>query len=485
MKKKIIIGFSVLCIIFMLGGVYIVVAIERGTSTLDRLILLHQVEILREHLLIQMKKVESDLNLKNTRYARGVDTTIRDVRDMSFVAESCFDCHHSGEVYERLKDLKADIEEYEVAVSRVLTIRANADRLEREEDSAFNLGEKLITRISDMIAFTTTKLDERTNKSLSQVANAKKLLYAFMLSQIFIATGLAYVFIRSVTKPAGVLLDATRRLKSGNLDFRIEGLKDEFGEVASSFNEMSSALKKHMHDTQRAEQMKMVGIMAAGLAHEIKNPLAGIKISMEVLTEDSSLPEEDRNVINGVIKEIKRIETLMKSLLEFARPPKPQFTRVNVSSILETTINLSLKHGASSSRTANGMRIVKDFDRSLPEIVADPVQLQQVFLNLLLNAAAAMPKGGTLTVRAAHNKEEGLIEISVSDTGSGIPEDIMDKIFQPFFTTQSKGTGLGLALSKQFVEQHGGTITAENNPSGGATFRILLPELQAEEVRTA
>lgn len=483
MKKKIIIGFSILGIIFMLGGVYIVVAIEKGTSTLDKLIMLHQVEILREHLLIQVKRVESDLSLKNTRYARGVDMIISDVRNMSSVADSCFGCHHKGEVREQLVGLKNQIVEYEAAVSRVLTIRANSERLAKEEDRAYEMGEKLVKRISAMIAFTTVKLDERTNASLSQISHAKSLLYAFMASQVFIAIVLAYLFIRSVTKPAASLLEATRRLKGGDLDFRVEGLKDEFGEVASSFNEMSSALKKHMQEKQKAEQMKMVGMMAAGLAHEIKNPLAGIKVSIEVLSEDSSLSEEDRNVLSGLIKEIRRIEILMKGLLEFARPSKPQFRLVNVRSILENAIKFSLKP-RSSNGSANGVEIVKEFDDSLPDIVADPIQLQQVFMNLLLNASAAMPDGGTLTLRATNDYEGKTVELAVSDTGRGIAEEDMAKIFQPFFTTRSKGTGLGLAVSKQLVEQHGGTITAEANAGGGATFRVVLPVAQLEEVQT-
>jgi signal transduction histidine kinase len=483
MKKKIIIGFTMLGIIFMLGGVYIVVAIERGTSTLDKLIMLHQVEILREHLLIQVKRVESDLSLRNTRHARGADVIMADVRNMGVVADQCFKCHHRGEVREQLVALKGSIDNYRAAVSRVLTIEANSDRLKPEEDRAYEMGEDLIKRISSMIAFTTMRLDERTNSSLSQISSAKSLLYAFMVSQVFIAIALAYLFIRSVTKPAASLLEATRRLKSGDLDFRVEGLRDEFGEVASSFNEMSRALKKHMQEKHKAEQMKMVGMMAAGLAHEIKNPLAGIKVSIEVLSEDSSLSEDDRSVMSGVIKEIRRIEVLIKGLLEFARPSKPQFRFVNVASVLDNAIKFSLKP-RSSNGSANGIKIVKEYDESLPEIVADPIQMQQVFMNLFLNASAAMPDGGSLTVRAASDYENGTLEVVVSDTGKGISEKDMVKIFEPFFTTRSKGTGLGLAVSKQLIEQHGGTIAAETNAAGGATFRVVLPASQVEEVQT-
>ncbi|GAB4388371.1 MAG: hypothetical protein Kow0025_07230 [Thermodesulfovibrionales bacterium] len=484
MKKKIVIGLSVFALIFMLGGVYIVMTIEKSTTTLDNLIMLHQVEILREHLLIQIKSVQSDLHLKNTRYARDVNTIVNHAQNMSGIVDTCFGCHHDGDVSERLQDLQNHIQDYKVAISRVLTMRANAGRLREEEDRAFRIGEGLIARVNNMIALTSNRLNRKTQMSLSEIANTKTVLYVLVIVLPLFSVVLAFIFIRGITKPAEVLLDATRKLKGGNLDFRIEGLRDEFGEVAASFNKMASALKKHMHETQRAEQMKMVGVMAAGLAHEIKNPLAGIKVSMEVLSESPALPEEDRAVILGVIDEIRRIETLMKSLLNFAKPPKPRLMTAYVNNVLDTTINFSLKYQASGQNGANGIVIVRDFDEKLPATVADPMQLQQVFLNLLLNARAAMGDDGTVTVATRHDKDENCIIITISDTGKGVDEAVMDKIFHPFFTTKSKGTGLGLAISKQLVEQHGGTITVCNNPGGGATFRICIPIRQeaVEEV---
>jgi signal transduction histidine kinase len=485
MKKKIVIGLSVFALIFILGGVYIVVTIEKGTSTLDNLIMLHQVEILREHLLLQIRRVQSDLHLKNTRYARDVQTIVEHVENMGVIADTCFECHHTGEVSEKLTDLRHHIGDYKAAISRVLTIRANAQRHQEEEDRAFRIGEGLLTRVNNMIALTNMRLNRKTQSSLAEISHTKNMLYMLVITLPLFAVVLAFVFIRGITKPADVLLEATRKLKGGDLDFRIEGLKDEFGEVAASFNKMASALKRHMLETQRAEQMKMVGVMAAGLAHEIKNPLAGIKVSMEVLSEGSSLCEEDRSVILGVIEEIRRIETLMKSLLNFAKPPKPRFMTAYVNNILDTTINFSLKYQSSAAGGVNGLHIRKEFDADLPPTVADPMQLQQVFLNLLLNASAAMSDGGgVVTVSTFHDKTEDCIAVTISDTGKGISEEVMDKIFHPFFTTKSKGTGLGLAISKQLVEQHGGAISVSNNPGGGATFKICLPVRQgvAEEV---
>ncbi|MEE9609839.1 MAG: ATP-binding protein, partial [Desulfatiglandales bacterium] len=269
----------------------------------------------------------------------------------------------------------------------------------------------------------------------------------------------------------------------GDLDYRIEALKDEFGEVAESFNEMASSLKEQMYKMQRAEQMSVVGQMATGLAHEIKNPLAGIKASMQVLSEELTLSDEDRAVLLKVVDEVQGIDSLMKSLLNFAKPPKPKFMLVDINEILGSTISFSLKYPALSSNNSNKINIITEFDDHLPRTMADPMQLQQVFLNLLLNATEAMPEGGTLTVKTSHDASMNSIKTEITDTGKGIDKDLIDKIFNPFFTTKAKGTGLGLSITKQLVEQNEGAISVSANQDGGTAFRIILPLVKEAKVQ--
>lgn len=483
MKKKIIIGLSIFALFFLVGGTYIIITIETVTSRLDKLIMLHQVEILREHLLIQIKRVQSDLSLKNTRYARNIDTVVTNVRNMEKVVNVCFDCHHSEDLMKKLIGLKNHVEEYRDSIDRALTIRANVRRLEAEEDNAFRKGEHLIGEVNSMISTANLRLDERTKSALRNIADTKILLYLLVALGPISTAGLAIIFIKGFTKPINVLLDATRKLKDGNLDYKIEGLKEEFGEVASSFNEMAASLKEHMHKMQRTEQMVVIGELAAGLAHEIKNPLAGIKVSMEVLSEGATVPEEDREVILRVIDEIRRIELLIKNLLNFAKPPQPNLMFINVNDILDKTISFSLGHPSLSPNATTAIKVFKDLDDSLPELMADPMQLQQVFLNLLLNAIDAMPHGGTLTVKTSHDTASNSVQIEISDTGKGIDEKLKDKIFQPFFTTKPKGTGLGLAITKRLIEQHGGSISVENHISEGTIFKVSFPVKHAEEVQ--
>ena len=302
----------------------------------------------------------------------------------------------------------------------------------------------------------------------------KSLLFILVATGPVLAAGLAAIFTRGFTKPLNELLQATRKIKNGDLEFRIQGLRDEFGEVAASFNEMAKSLNEHMQNLQRAEQMKVVGEIAAGLVHEIKNPLTGIKASMQVLLEQESCEEEGRVVLSKVLDAVMGIEGLMKSLLDFAKPPKPRFVPVDMNMVLESTVAFSLPYALAGPNGPRDVKVVKDFDPDLPPTLADPGQMQQVFLNLFMNALEAMPGGGTLTVWTFAEPGGGL-RIEIRDTGKGIDKNIREKLFVPFFTTKHKGTGLGLAVTKGFVEAHGGTISADTNPEGGTIFRILLP----------
>ena len=474
MKKKIILGLSVYTALFILGGAYIIHKIQSATTDLNRLITLHQVEILREHYLIQIKRVQTDLTLKDTRHKRSFDTFVRNVVNMTGLVDTCFGCHHTEQGTEKLKELKHKTDEFKEALSRVMTVRANTARLQQEEDAAFRIGEELIAKVREMIAMTSMKLAESTQKAMVDIARTKYILFWLVAAGPFMMAFLGYVFLSDFTRPVNVLLDSTRKLKGGNLDHRVEGLKDEFGEVAASFNEMAASLKEQMLKMQRTEQMVIVGELAAGLAHEIKNPLAGIKVAMQILAEEASLSDEDRGVVRKVAQEVVRLEGLMRNFLNFAKPAKPQLAELDINSMIGTVLSFYVKSRPPSSDRPYPVKIEKDL-HPLPEMMADPMQLQQIFLNLVLNAVDAMPQGGTLGARTFLDEAKGVIHIEISDTGKGISRENLDKIFHPFFTTKPKGTGLGLAISKQLVEQHGGSIEVAANPAGGTIFRIRLP----------
>jgi PAS domain S-box-containing protein len=224
----------------------------------------------------------------------------------------------------------------------------------------------------------------------------------------------------------------------------------------------------------RAEQLKVAGDLAVGLTHELKNSLAGIKISIEVLLDELVLSEDDRKVLMNMINETRRIELLMKDLLNFARPSKPQFAFVNINDVLDTALKFSLKKVSTLKNHGRSIDVVKEFDYHIPKTMADQMKLQQIFMNILFNAVEAMQNGGSLKVQTSYDASNNLIHISISDTGKGIDHKLIDKIFDPFFTTKPKGTGLGLPISKRLIEQHGGNIRVETSLGKGTTFNIFL-----------
>jgi len=481
MKKIIIISLSFCAAIFLIGGVYIISNVQQTTSKQNYLIMLHQIEILREHLLINMRKTQADLDLRRTPYARDTDTIISNVLSIDDILTQCFNCHHKPEVEKRLSALKSDIEVYKSHVSRILTIRDNNARVKDEEKKAFQLADDLMNRVSTMVHFTTGKLEKRTESILEDIKATKDTVYALIILTPFFVASMIFLFTRYLTQPIKTLLYATRKLKSGDLDHRIKGLKDEFGEVATSFNEMAASLKEQMENMQRAEQMAVIGELAAGLAHEIKNPLSGIKITLELLSEETSISENDKEIGVQAIQKIKQIELLLKSLLDFAKPPKPQFILTDINRELERTVQFAGKYPSSSGKK-NPIIIDMDLSDEIPQLSVDPMQLQQSFLNLILNAFDAMTDGGTLGIKTKFEPEHDTVMIEIQDTGKGIENDKINDIFKPFFTTKAQGTGLGLAVTKRFIEQNGGKIYAESAPGQGTAFKISLPANDSAKV---
>ncbi len=248
-----------------------------------------------------------------------------------------------------------------------------------------------------------------------------------------------------------------------------------------SFNKDITERKEADEKIRRAEQMIVCGEVTTGLAHEIKNPLAGIKASIGLFSETASLTSSEKDILQKVVHEIKRIESLIRDILDFAKPPRPQFSSVDINKLIEHSLTFSIQSLSFAHNSSKQIHVMKDFDAHLPEIMADPLQLNQIFINLFINAADAMTGGGTLSIRTMYDTLKESVHINISDTGGGIEDEMLEQIFQPFFTTKPKGTGLGLAISKRLIEQQGGMISVKNNPDGGATFMIEMPVRKVEK----
>jgi signal transduction histidine kinase len=288
---------------------------------------------------------------------------------------------------------------------------------------------------------------------------------------------------RRLTRPLERLAAATREVAKGRFDIQVKvDTRDEIGSLASSFNQMAAELQGRETALQAAqaqliqsEKMAAFGQLGAGVAHEVKNPLAGIlgcvQLSLRKVDAGTNL---ERN-LKLIEKETKRCKSIVENLLKFARQEKAIMDPIDLGSVVDDSIAI-----VNHQMELNSVSIQKEAAEALPRIQGNANQLQQVLVNLLMNAQQAMgASGGTIRV-SARRAVDNLVELRVADTGPGIPLDIQQKIFEPFFTTKpgGKGTGLGLSVSYGIVKDHGGTIRVESTPGDGATFVLSFPVLE-------
>jgi signal transduction histidine kinase len=280
---------------------------------------------------------------------------------------------------------------------------------------------------------------------------------------------------REAVAPLTRLVTSMKHAESGDLGVRAdEGRADELGVAARGFDAMLTALRRSQTELEafyrermvRADRFAAVGELATGLAHEIKNPLAGLSGALEVLEEDlAGSPRAE--VVSEMRHQVARLGNTMESLLSFARPPKARLRTTDVNGTLEKVLFL-----VRQQRRGAGIAIVHDPVKELPAVLADPNQLEQVFLNICLNACQAMNGKGKLLIRTV--VVEGRVSVEIEDDGPGIPADVRPHVFKPFFTTKREGNGLGLAISARIVAEHGGHIGYRCPPAGGTVFAVTL-----------
>jgi signal transduction histidine kinase len=293
-------------------------------------------------------------------------------------------------------------------------------------------------------------------------------------------SALTAIYVETLIRPILGLHRSIRRATRGDLSVRARSASAEVGELADVFNRMMDELeeareREKVQQVQLAhtEKMAAVGTLAAGVAHEVNNPLGGILTCIENLRSDLDDREGVERYLDLIHDGLKRIERTVANLLDFSRQRRM---------VLEpTSINHNLKHVVELvdfQLRKGDVEVRMDLDDDEPYVMADHFQMEQLFLNLVLNALQAMPDGGTLTLRT--HTRDGKVTAEVRDTGVGIDREIRERIFDPFFTTRKvdEGTGLGLAVSDSIVASHGGTLEVESAPGEGSVFRVSFPTLK-------
>lgn len=318
---------------------------------------------------------------------------------------------------------------------------------------------------------------------------------------IIIIILVAILMAKKISAPLKKLEEAAKKIESGDYkaSFSIKA-PSEIENLSISLNQMAKELENEKRELEnwtetletkveertdqlkrineqlfRSEKLASLGKLAAGVAHEINNPLTGVLTNSSLLLEDLEEGDPRRDDVQVIVNETIRCREIVKRLLDFARQTKPQKKLTNINSLIENII-LLVRNQASF----RNITIEKSLDENIPLIMADLDQIQQVFINLILNASEAMAKGGTLFITSRFSKNGDFIEVEFKDTGCGISAKDRAKIFDPFYTTKEHGTGLGLSISYGIIERHGGNITVESTEGAGTTFIIHLP-VNAEE----
>jgi two-component system NtrC family sensor kinase len=272
-----------------------------------------------------------------------------------------------------------------------------------------------------------------------------------------------------------------RQTKEGKeivVSMTISPLRNAEGKVvgASRICKDITDLKKAEERLILAERLSSLGELTAGVAHELRNPLAGIKINTQILSRKKDLPEMEKRLIDSTQEGIEKIQKIVDDMLHFAKPKPSHFKEEEINEVVKkgmAIVQTKLKKGNISPIFEEG--------KGLPTVRIDIHQIQQVLINLMLNAMQAMEKGGTLTIRT-FSENEGGVGVEVRDTGVGIPRPHLKKIFDPFFATKSEGTGLGLSISLKILENHRATIEVVSEEGKGSTFSIHFPGVKGHAI---
>ncbi|HUI67009.1 MAG TPA: ATP-binding protein [Nitrospirota bacterium] len=478
MKKRILLGFSLLLFIFLMGSVIAALYITKTTHRMDTLILLHQVEILREDLIIRVQQVQSSLSHSKLRSEGNVDVLVGNVQEMEKAMDSCVGCHHSAELAQGLLGMRDLANDYKTAISRLVTVSANPGRIDELEHRAQDLGQELITMTQGMAFTANGRLQQETQETLSTIREVRSILYVTLLVGFFLSLIAVYLLEKSLDSRLRKLLEAIRRVSRGELEHRVD-IGDAHGSGFRKLSEAFNAMAQDLHRSQRqlvqSAKLAAVGELAGNIAYEVNNPLTEVLELTGLLIKSDDIPAEKKEHLKMIEREMSRTRGILKKLLDFGRRKPPRLVRADIGTLIEDAVEL-----AKGQAKLGNVKVIMDCHEGIPAVAVDVDEIKQVFLSIIDNAFFAMPGGGSLTIRCRHHEDvsgKEFVVLEFADTGIGIPEAQLDKIFDPFFTTrlEGDGTGLGLSISYMIIQSHGGCIEVESKVGEGSIFRVLLP----------
>ncbi|MFN8652439.1 MAG: ATP-binding protein [Gemmatimonadales bacterium] len=304
------------------------------------------------------------------------------------------------------------------------------------------------------------------------VETERKILIGILALTLVLGVTSAWLMARSLVRPINELRDAMAVVGAGDLDHPLQAsAQDEIGDLARAFAGMTRQLRATQSQLVQSEKLASLGEMAAGVAHGLRNPLASLRASAQLVLRHPNSPAAGEQ-LQAIIDEVDRLDRRVTHLLTFSRPspfePAPEKAETLLQAVLPAV---------SERIKLQGVTLSTVLDSDLPAIPADAVRVEQALLELIGNALDAMPGGGTLRIAGHRQERDGKpgVALAITDSGRGIPPETLREVGQPFFTTRPEGTGLGLATARRFIEQHGGRVELESEVGVGTTARLWLP----------
>jgi signal transduction histidine kinase len=375
-----------------------------------------------------------------------------------------------------LDQLAAEYQQYAAQKRRVVDLYRSGDReagaeLHRDLRRQF---ESLIQRSAQYKRFHTQRILSAEVYSHAQAQRLRIISWAAILSSAGLTVLLAFVFVFQILEPLRRLtLEAYRIGVPARSENEVKSLSRGVRVLLHDVSHKQSELERSRESLLQAEKMALIGKLAAGMAHSIRNPFTSVKMRMFSLGRSLELDDAQKDDFEVISEEIQHIDTIVQNFLEFSRPPKLKMQSVSPSSVVDSALRL-LEHRLKSY----GVTVTVDSPIPLPLVLVDIEQLKEVLVNLMVNACEAMVSGGAIAIqeRVEATPPQGhAAVIRVRDNGPGIPAHLLEQVFQPFFTTKEQGTGLGLSIAQRIVTEHGGRLEVESTEGQGSIFIITLP----------
>lgn len=341
-------------------------------------------------------------------------------------------------------------------------------------------GEEIRRRGKELLDFAERLLNIKKDRIQKVIVRTSLLPFAFLVVFLLLMLLVIKLISHGLLKPLGVLQDTIQRVAKGDYTpTSYTGLHtDEVSGLIGAFNRMARELEANQEHLLQARKIAALGTFTAGIAHELNNPINNISLTAETLMEEYSgrMEPEAGEMMRDILAQAERASDIVRNLLDFSRTERPAFSNLDAREIIRSTTTL-----VKNQIMLAGIKLELSYAEGLQRVRGNLRNLQQVFMNLLLNSIQAMPGGGLLSISVAPDTE-GFVRFDVSDTGMGIPKDVLEHIFEPFYTTKSvgRGTGLGLAVTYAIVKRHGGRIEAMSRIGEGTLFSVFLPVASEE-----